>query len=136
MAEPTNPDNVQLNNPDNVHQPPTTSEPTECEPNLSCIVFQPQLTPYTDLLSSDESVPSTTTPLKGKRGKKRRKRFTDAIRKKQVREAASKYAKNNPDVNRLAAKKYSQSHPEVNKDVVKKIPQYSSGDKYESCLQI
>ena len=34
FAKLTNPDNVQLTNPDNVQQSPTTSEPTECEPNF------------------------------------------------------------------------------------------------------
>lgn len=66
-----------------------------------------------------------TAPVKEKGGKKRRKRFTDDIRKKQVREAASKYTQNNSKVHILAAKKYTQSHPEVNREAVKR---YSSNN--------
>ena len=43
LGEPRNPDNIHLTNPDIVQQPSTTSEPTECGPNLSCIVTQPQI---------------------------------------------------------------------------------------------
>ncbi|KAG8143460.1 hypothetical protein E2320_000686, partial [Naja naja] len=81
---------------------------------------------------------------KGKRGKKRRKRFTDAIRKTQVREAAKKYRQRHLEVNREAVKKYASNNPYVNqaaiakynkkKSQIKSMPwtnKYLSGFKYE-----
>ncbi|XP_058016205.1 histone-lysine N-methyltransferase SETDB1 isoform X5 [Ahaetulla prasina] len=123
---------------------PTTTDLRDCEPNFSSIASQPQITSYTDLLRSDESGPSPVTSVKGKRGKKRRKRFTDAIRKKQVREAAKKYRQSHPKVNRKAVRKYASKNPYVNRAAtakykekisrIRSIPwtdKYLSGFKFE-----
>lgn len=53
-----------------------------------------------------------------KKGTKRRKRFTDNIRRKQIRTAAKKYAHDHPEVNREAVKKYAHNHPEINRKAV------------------
>ena len=68
----------------------------------------------------DSSSSAIESQLTTKRGKKRRKRFTDVIRKKQVKEAVQKHTKNNPKSHRVAVKKYTKNHPEVNRKAVKK----------------
>ncbi|CAH2088611.1 unnamed protein product [Euphydryas editha] len=101
---------------------------TEDVTNLS----SSQLTSDTTLLSSDGSAFVTEISIRSKNGTKRRKRFSSAIRAKQLKKAASKYTKNHREVHREAARKYNESHPEILKqatqtyrqthpDVVKKI---------------
>ena len=51
-------------------------------------------------MEADDSVPSTVTTVKGKRGKKRRKRFTDVVRKTQVKEAVNNFRQTQPQQSR------------------------------------
>lgn len=111
----TNPDDIV-----NVQHSSTTHVAAESEPNLSSTVTGSQLTPSTVFLSSYESDYPTQAVVKDPKGKKRRKRFSDAIRKKQVKEAVTKYTQHHPEVNRQAVTKYTQNHPEVNRKAVKK----------------
>lgn len=50
--------------------------------------------------------------------RKRRARFSNSIRKKQLNEATKTYAKKNPEINRAAVAKYHRSHPEVHRAAV------------------
>ena len=61
-------------------------------------------------------------PVKRRRVK-RRGRFSDAARRKQLRDAAVKYLQKNPQVHRDAVSKYSQANPQVNRDAVSKYSQ-------------
>ncbi|XP_074108441.1 uncharacterized protein LOC141533449 [Cotesia typhae] len=102
--------------------------------NVSVAVSQSQLVSNINLsnlnLNSDDNVQqndknvsfSVSQPKENVsvERKKRRKRFTNAIRNKQLRQAASKYNKFHPEVNRVAAAKYTKSHPEVNREAVKR----------------
>uniref|UniRef100_A0A8D9E7B6 OTU domain-containing protein n=1 Tax=Cacopsylla melanoneura TaxID=428564 RepID=A0A8D9E7B6_9HEMI len=60
----------------------------------------------------NESISSTETVEQNvhHRGKKRRKRFTHNIRKKQLIEANTSYTKKKPDVNKKAVSKYQNKH--------------------------
>ncbi|KMQ85421.1 dna helicase, partial [Lasius niger] len=55
---------------------------------------------------------------------KRRVRYTNNKRKKQLKDAARNYARNNPGVNRAAVARYQQTHPEVHRTAVSKYQQY------------
>lgn len=89
------------------------------------------------LCSTQNSNPSTP-----KTKRKRRARFTDATRKKQLKEASrvykenhpssnyiavAKYTQNNPEINRASVAKYTQNHPEINRKSVAKYTQNNPG---------
>ncbi|GBP60482.1 hypothetical protein EVAR_37518_1 [Eumeta japonica] len=84
-----------------------------------------QLNSDTALLS-DEFTSVIETFIRSKRGKKRRKRFSNTIRTKQLREAASKCTKSHREVHREASRKYDENHPEIVKQVVRKYKQTHS----------
>lgn len=55
-----------------------------------------------------------------KRGKKRRKRFSNTRRAKANRQAVKKYNEKNPHAHREASKKYNESNPQVTLAAVRK----------------
>ncbi|XP_024888866.1 uncharacterized protein LOC112465530, partial [Temnothorax curvispinosus] len=67
--------------------------------------------------ASNISQPSSLFGSKKASGK-RRARYTNVKRKKQLQDAARKYAHNNPEVNRAAVTRYSKNKPEVHRAAV------------------
>lgn len=62
-------------------------------------------------------------PVPKKAPGKRRARYTDAKRRKQLKDAARKYAQSNPAVHRAAVARYQQDHPVVHRAAVSRYEQ-------------
>ncbi|KAL4153208.1 hypothetical protein QTP88_001041 [Uroleucon formosanum] len=68
---------------------------------------------YEDELTNSVSDEFDNIPSSQKHTKKRRKRFTNNIRKKQLIQSATKYQLKNKEVHKVAAAKYKKKNPEV-----------------------
>jgi len=64
--------------------------------------------PYEDELNNSVSDEFDNIPSSQKHNKKRRKRFTNNIRKKQLIQSATKYQLKNKEVHKVAAAKYKK----------------------------
>ncbi|XP_074106305.1 uncharacterized protein LOC141532045 [Cotesia typhae] len=113
LIESTSNGAIQADNLNNYQDPFSISEQTQSEHTSN--------SNYSNSNSSDSN--STQTPLTPKRGQKKRKRFSAAVRAQQLRKAASKYAEKNREVNRAAVKKYKNNHREIQKKAVEKYIQ-------------
>lgn len=71
---------------------------------------------FTELQIMESSLETSSTKNKCKR----RARFTNATRKKQLKEASQIFKITNPHANSLAVAKYTQKHPDVHKESSKK----------------
>ncbi|CAL1684895.1 unnamed protein product [Lasius platythorax] len=90
--------------------------PQSEEVSTTLLLSQPNINSQF-LQSTSCSFPKKTTG-------KRRVRYTNNKRKKQLKDAARNYARNNPGVNRAAVARYQQTHPEVHRTAVSKYQQY------------
>lgn len=90
--------------------------PQSEEVSTTLLLSQPNINSQF-LQSTSFSFPKKTTG-------KRRVRYTNNKRKKQLKDAARNYARNNPGVNRAAVARYQQTHPEVHRTAVSKYQQY------------
>lgn len=99
--------------PQDPHPIPEQSLPSNNVPGVSHISdTDPQESrspsPAVSCTLSNTSEPEPSHVDNKKRGKKRRKRFSNTNRTKAHRDAVKKYSQNNPDVNREAVKKYTK----------------------------
>ncbi|XP_071565387.1 uncharacterized protein [Temnothorax nylanderi] len=88
---------------------------------------KPEELTTTPLFSQSDHASNVSQPsplfVHKKASGKRRARYTNVKRKKQLQDAARKYAQNNPEVNRAAVARYSQNNPEVNRAAVARYSQ-------------
>ncbi|XP_071579388.1 uncharacterized protein [Temnothorax nylanderi] len=73
--------------------------------------------------SNSDFAEPTFIPVPNKAHGKRRTRYTNAKRRKQLKNASRKYVQNNPEVNRAAVARYQQKNPEVIRRAVARYQQ-------------
>jgi len=87
--------------------------------------------PYEDELINSVSDEFDNIPSSQKHTKKRRKRFKNNIRKKQLMQSFTKYQLKNKEVHKVAAAKYKKKNPEVNRVQVHRYEQNNPGGRSE-----
>ncbi|XP_024893230.1 uncharacterized protein LOC112468336 [Temnothorax curvispinosus] len=73
---------------------------------------------FSQLDSTSHLSQATLFSVPNKAHGKRRTRYTNAKRRKQLKDASRKYAQNNPEVHRAAVARYQKNNPEVNRAAV------------------